>query len=150
MDNLSKIDRDGKFGRFIGSFSPATRAAAVLALPFAVVDAVHYYTAGAAVVVSLPLLALLYLACGALAAHFAGREGVSSKRVGFRAGVMLWAVSTSINTLVGIIAGVLSFGVTALLGIPYLVVCGPAHLAAGGLMGLLGAAIYISLHRRLL
>ena len=153
MEKFSDGIRSGKLARFIASLSPATRAAVILALPFALVDAVHYYTAGTAIVVSLPLLALLYLACGVLAARFTiqlEREGSQPKGAGFRAGVTLWAFSTAINTLVGIVAGVLSLGVTALLGIPYLLLCGPVHAVFGGLAGLLGAGIYLSVYRRML
>ena len=153
MENISSDIRSSKFARLIGSFSPSTRAAALLALPFALVDAVHYYTAGTAIVVSLPLLALLYLACGALAAHFSTRtegEGSEPKRTGFRAGITLWAFSTAINTLVSMVTGALSLGVTMLLGIPYLLLCGPVHALFGGLVALLGAAIYQSIHHRML
>ncbi len=149
MNTVWSTIRGSKLGGFAASFSPATRAAAILALPFALVDAVHYYTAGTALVVSLPLLGLFYLACGALAARFAAGAGAPARGGGFRAGVTLWAFSTFLNTLVGLVAGALSLGVTALLGIPYLLLCGPAHALLGGLAGLAGASIYRSIRRRL-
>lgn len=153
MEETSTANKSRKMARFIASFSPATRAAFVLVLPFALVDAIHYSTAGTAVIISLPVIALLYVCCGALAAHFSIRsddEMKPLKKTGFRAGVTLWTFSTTINVVIGMIAGALSLGVTILLGIPYLILCGPVHLLFGGLAGMLGASIYFSFYRRLI
>lgn len=138
--------------RFFRSFSPGSRAAALAALPFTCVDAVHYYTAGTALALSLPVLLLLYTLCGALAAHFAQNEGQSpgeARRAGFGAGVKLWLCSTLTNVLISAAVGVASLGVTLLLGIPYLLLCAPVLLLAGGLCGLLGASLYLSARGRL-
>lgn len=148
----SFLSPNSKLRRFFNSFSPSSRAALILSVPFTLIDAIHYYTAGTAIAISLPLLLVIYLACGFLAARFSIAEGQSetqARKSGFSAGIKLWATSTIINTLVSVFAGTLSLGLTLVLGIPYLLLCGPVLLALGGLAGWLGALINVSIHRRL-
>ena len=53
---------------FWRSFSPAGQAVLCFAAPFTLLDALHYYSAGTALLLSFPLVLSAYLLCGALAA----------------------------------------------------------------------------------
>lgn len=127
------------------SYSPASRAVILFALPFTIVDAVHYYTAGAALIFSLPILLLIYLLCGALAAKFARAsepETLDLARTGRTAGVRLWLTSTIINTLLAVILGVASLGYTFLSGGVYVCLFAPLHALGSALTGWLGGWVY--------
>lgn len=136
-----------KASGFLKGFSqipPAVRAAILFAIPFIVVDFFNYYSAGAAMAISLPILALLYAGCGALAAKFAadhGRVGGQLALNGLYAGLCLWLVSTVVNTIIGLILGTASLGLTLIGTIPYLCLCAPVQLVGGGAMGALGGVI---------
>lgn len=130
---------------FWSGLPPSIRAAALLAIPFIVADFFNYYSAGTALVISFPLLALMYAACGALACKFAADQGRDSSEFAFlgaTAGLALWAVSLVVNTVISLILGTLSLGTTLLLGLPYLCLCAPVQLIGGGLLGALGGFIY--------
>ena len=132
------------FGWFTG-IHPVARAAIMFALPFIAVDFFNYYSAGTALVISGPILAIMYAACGALAAKFAaGPDMVTGDYVktGALAGLMLWLLSTVINSVIGLIIGTASLGTTLLLGVPYLCLCAPIQMIGGALAGMLGAYIY--------
>lgn len=127
------------------SLPPGTLAALILAVPFMVVDFFNYYTAGTVLVFSGPILALIYTGCGALAAYLAGQRGRRSSEfafIGATAGLSLWLASTIVNTVVSLVIGVASLGVSLLLGIPYLCLCAPFQLLMGGLLGMLGGFLY--------
>ena len=142
-----------KAARFFNSFSSGAQAALLLAIPFTLIDSLHYYTAGTAIVFSLPLLFLFYFGCGFLAAKLEIQQGRGDYRKavkeGFCSGVRLWFFSTLINTLVSFFAGMLSLGVTILLGIPYLLLCAPVLLVAGAAISAFGAYVYTFFHRRI-
>lgn len=122
---------------------PQVRAALVCAVPFVVADFFNYYSAGVALVLSLPILALIYLACGALAAKFAAADGRADLVfIGALAAFLLWAISLLINGLIALVSGAVTFGASLLLGVPYMCICGPLQLIGGGLAGALGAWIY--------
>ncbi len=134
------------------SFGPSAQAALALALPYTIVDAVHYYTAGAAMAFSLPVLIILYLLCGGLAARLAQRKGRQANtlpRIGLGAGIRLWLISTVINSLAAVIIGGASFGLTLALGVPYLLLCAPVFLVGGGLCGWSGAYLYRAVASRI-
>ena len=134
---------------FLG-LSPFIRAALIFALPFIVADFFNYYSAGTTLVFSMPILALLYAGCGALAGKFTANQGTSSSGyigVGALAGLALWLISTVTNTIIGLIIGTLSFGTTLLLGLPYLCLCAPVQLIGGGLIGGFGGFIYSLIHK---
>lgn len=120
----------------------ALRAAAIFSIPIIVADFFNYYSAGTSLIVSGPILLLLYLGCGALAAYFAAGTGQGGVFAGTVAGFMLWGTSTLINVAVALLAGFFSFGGTLLLGVPYLCICGPFHLIAAGTAGALGAGLF--------
>lgn len=130
---------------FFGNLPPIIRAAAICAIPFIVADFFNYYSAGTALVLSLPILALIYAGCGALASKFELEEGglvSGALYTGAKAGLTLWLTSTIVNTLISLIIGAASFGATLVLGIPYLCLCAPLQLLGGGLMGALGGFVY--------
>jgi hypothetical protein len=141
FDDLSSSDAVGYFN----NLSPNLRAVAIFAVPFIVADFFNYYSAGAALVFSLPILAIIYTGCGALAAkHELGSGGYASSALytGAKAGLTLWLTSTIVNTLISLLIGAASFGTTLLLGVPYLCLCAPLQLFGGGTMGALGGFIY--------
>ena len=146
-------DTDSSISRgrsFFSSMPPYVLAALIFALPFMVVDFFNYYTAGSALVLSTPVLAILYAACGFLTGKLAaGRDGSAPNFlvIGAIAAVLLWLLSTVINTIISLIVGAASLGTTLLLGIPYLCLCAPLQLIGGGLMGGLGGFIYSLLHK---
>lgn len=130
---------------FFNNLSPSLRAAAIFAIPFIIADFFNYYSAGAALVLSLPILALIYAGCGALAAKYElGDGGYASSALytGAKAGLTLWLTSTIVNTLISLLIGAASLGTTLILGVPYLCLCAPLLLLGGGIMGALGGFIY--------
>lgn len=147
---LTQFD-DSSFNHSIQKFSPSTRAALLFAIPFTVVDAIHYYTAGTAIILSFPILILFYLLCGALAAKFSfqdQQEGSNLTRAGSSAGVRLWLISTVANSLVAVILGFASIGITLLSGTAYLCLCAPLHAIGSAVVGGLGGWIYQQWHQR--
>jgi len=131
--------------RVYRSFSPAARAALLFAVPFTVFDALHYYTAGTALIFSAPLLIVVYMLCGAHAAKLARRAGASDHSwaaAGRSAGVRLWLISTTINTLVSLLLGFASLGRALASGAFYLCLFAPFHLVGSALAGWLGGWLY--------
>lgn len=149
IDGMEQLT-GSRTGDFFNRFSASTKAALIFAVPFTIVDAVHYYTAGTALVVSLPLVILMYLSCGALAGKFAAAgsaAGSEMSRIGAAAGAKLWLFSTVVNSVIGVVIGATSFGVTLFLGIPYLCLCAPVLAAGGMILGTMGARLYYSLQK---
>ena len=137
-------DLGGALGFWAG-LPPGVRAVTLFAIPFIAVDIFNYFSAGAALVLSLPILTLMYAGCGALGAKFAGDDGRDSSEfpfLGATAGLSLWLTSTVVNTVVSLIVGTATLGSTLLLGVPYLCLCAPFQLIGGGLMGALGGFLY--------
>ena len=127
------------------SFTPASRAAMLFAIPFTLVDAIHYYTAGSALIFSLPLLGLIYVLCGGLAARFAHQDELDPGKlpaIGRSAGLRLWLTSTVINTLLALILGFASLGVSLLGGAVYLCLFAPLHALVSAMTGWLGGWVY--------
>jgi len=151
MDNYDDYEpKLSGAGSFFSSIPPSILAALIFAIPFIAVDFFNYYSAGSALVLSLPILAILYAASGALAGFLATKQGKTATGfplTGALAGLSLWLTSTVVNTIIGLIIGTASLGFTLLLGIPYLCLCAPFQLIGGGLMGALGGFIYGLFHR---
>jgi hypothetical protein len=122
---------------------PALKAAAILAIPIIIADFLNYYSAGASLLVSMPALIILYLGCGALSAYFSTQSGQAHALIGAIAGFTLWGISTLINLAVAMLTGFFTLGVTLLVGVPYLCICGPFHLAGAGILGAMGAGLYV-------
>lgn len=135
---------------FLSNLPPSILAALIFALPFMAIDFFNYYSVGTALALSTPVLAILYAACGALAGKLALDRGGSAPNylvIGATAGIILWLVSTVINTIISLIIGTASLGTTLLLGIPYLCLCAPLQFIGGGLMGAFGGFIYSIFHK---
>jgi hypothetical protein len=147
---MSKFKESSLF-RLYKSFTPASRAAILFVVPFTLVDAIHYYTAGTALIFSFPLLGLIYLSCGALAARIARMDGLvleGSPRCGSSAALRLMLASTVINTLVSMLLGFFSLGATMLGGMAYLCVFMPFHALGSIAAGWLGGWMYLQyVHR---
>jgi hypothetical protein len=137
--------------RFYNSLAPSTRAALIFSIPFTIVDAIHYYTAGTAVVISLPIVLLVYLVCGVVAAKLALHLVLTQSEIireGMLAGIKLWGISTLINTIISLIVGAASLGATLFLGIPYLCLCAPVYAVGGALTASVGSYAYWNIHNR--
>lgn len=133
------------------SFSPASQAAILFAIPFTVVDALHYYTAGTALIISLPVLAVIYVLCGASAARIAlarGRQDLSLPRTGGLAALRLWLISTAVNSLIAILLGFTTVGLTLLSGAFYLCLSAPLQIVGSVALGILGGWIQKEIARR--
>jgi len=143
-------DSESSGKKFFTSVPPYFLAPLIFAIPFIAVDFFNYYSAGSALILSLPILALMYAGCGALAGYFGARQGKASSGfplIGALAGLSLWLASTIVNTIIGLIIGTASLGFTLLLGVPYLCLCAPLQLIGGGLMGALGGFLIGLTHK---
>lgn len=126
-----------------GRFPPQLRAAILVSIPFIAADFFNYYSAGAALALSLPILALLFLGCGVLAAKLAADDGRSDLAfVGATSALILWLISLLVNGLIALIPGLISFGATLLVGLPYICICGPFQLVGGAVAGAFGGWLY--------
>ena len=145
MDDFNFGETVSKPRSFFKTLPPSMRAALIFGIPFIAVDFFNYYSAGSALVLSLPVLGLLYAGCGALSSKFAADDRVAGgdfAKYGALGGLSLWLTSTVFNTLVSLIIGAASLGVTLLLGVPYLCLCAPLQLVGGALMGAIGGFCY--------
>lgn len=144
---MAGFDFDSEFSQgknFWQRLSPGVRAAAIMGLILTVINVVNAVSAGTAVALTFPIMALVYIGCGALACWFADAEGASHSpaHTGATAGLALWALSLVANiVIVGIVMGILTMGTTMILGIPYLCFCAPVELIGGGLGGALGSVL---------
>jgi hypothetical protein len=147
MNTEMNKSNGSSISRLFFSFTPASRAVILFAVPFTLVDALHYYTAGTALIFSLPIVIIIYLYCGAQAAKFAHLDGQDLEalpRIGRSAGLRLWLTSTVINTLLAIILGFASFGFSLLGGAAYLCLFAPLHAIGSALVGWLGASYEVT------
>jgi hypothetical protein len=138
--------------RLYKSFSPASRAVIILSIPFTLIDAIHYFTAGAALLISFPFLVVIYLICGGLAARFAYQESKDTTRlprIGLSAGWKLCLTSTVINVLISIILGLASLGVSTLSGAFAFCLYVPFHALVSILVGWTGGWLYRQYVQRL-
>jgi len=127
------------------NLSPNLKSNLIFLLPFIFADFFNYYSAGVALIISGPIMLLLYLGSGAVSAYFALRQGRSTSELpamGAVTGAGLWLGSTIVNTLIGLILGTASLGTTLLLGVPYLCLCAPFNLVGGAVAGAIGAWLY--------
>lgn len=138
-------DVPNRGGGFFSSLPPYIHAPLIFSIPFIVADFFNYYSAGTALVISLPVLGLIYIICGVLSSKFAADQGRASSEllyIGAFAGLVLWLVSTVVNTIIALILGTATLGTSLLLGIPYLCLCAPLQMVGGGLMGAFGGFLY--------
>lgn len=143
LNNFDDFDEYRRAG--FGSNLPAPlRAALYVSVSLLILNAITFLSAGTSAALSLPLLGLVYLGCGALSARFnaQGDEGLAPVIAGALAGGALWVISFIINALLTLLLGGFSFGIGLLVGIPYLCLCGPIELLLGTILGAFGGFVY--------
>ena len=151
MNQATNKFQESSLFRFYRSFSPASRAVILFAIPFSVIDAIHYYTAGTALIFSFPLLIIVYLLCGAKAASITFQESPDTGNlasVGRSAGLRLWLTSTILNTIIAVIMVGVSLGMSIVGGAIYLCFA-PLHMIGSSLVGWLGGWLYQQYLRRI-
>ena len=151
MRELTNRFRETAVFRLYRSFSPASRAAILLTIPFTLVDAIHYYTAGTALVVSFPLVILVYLVCGITAGRMATRDDPTADklfRVGGMAAFRLWLTSTVINVLISVLLGFVTVGATVVATTAYLCLSAPLHAMASWVIGGTGGWLHQEIRER--
>ena len=109
-----------------------------------VLNVITYITAGGGVVVSLPLLIIVYLACGALAAKLnADENGAQSPTAaGAMSGLILAGAALIVNLVLTLILGAVTVGIGLLASIPSLCLCGPVQVVGGALLAAIGGFLY--------
>lgn len=150
MSNYYDFD-DNPPRRGFGSGIPGPlRAALIVSVGLLILNGVTFLTAGTGAALSIPLLGLVYLGCGILAAKLDGEASVSRAPVtaGAMGGAALWVISFLTNLLLTLLLGAPSLGISLLVGIPYLCLCSPVELLLGGILGSFGGLIYGLFSRR--
>jgi hypothetical protein len=144
VNDYFDYDENGRGGGFASSLPGPLRAALFVSLVLLVLNVITFMTAGTSAALSLPLLGLVYLACGALSARFnaQGNEGRAPVIAGAMAGGALWIISFVANILLTLLLGGFSLGVGFLIGIPYLCLCSPVELLLGAILGSFGGFVY--------
>lgn len=137
-------DRGGWFSRLP---APA-RAALVVAIGLLILNTITFITAGSGAVISLPLQALVYLGCGVLGAMFGAddEDGRTPVVNGAMAGLTLWGISFLVDILLTLFLSVPSLGISLVVGVPYLCLCGPTELIIGSIIGSFGGFLYGLFH----
>lgn len=139
-DNYGTDDSGGWFSRL-----PApVRAALAVAIGLLILNVITFITAGSGAAISLPLQALVYLGSGVLGARFGaddhdGREPIVN---GALAGLTLWGFSFLIDIVLTLLLSVPSLGISLVVGVPYLCLCGPTELVGGTIIGSFGGFLY--------
>lgn len=133
---------DGK-RETLGRIPPSIRAALIIAIGLIIVQVVNVLTIGVSLVVFYPVLLLIYLGNGALAAHFASQDHypahgmlVQGAGAGLALGVLEWLVYAVLISIFGAVT--LGLGFT---GIAVCALCGPVDVIIAALLGLLGALL---------
>jgi hypothetical protein len=151
MNQQESNFHDTYISRLYRSFTPASRAAILFIIPFTVLESAHYLTAGSALIFSFPLVFLIYLLCGMLAAKIARQEGQDDSKLpsnGHSAALRLWLSSTVINLLISLLLGFTTLGISFIGGLIYLCLLGPLHALGSAITGWLGAWVYQQLANR--
>jgi len=134
------FDNNNRFSRL-----PApVRAALLVVFALLILNTITFITVGTGATISLPLIALVYLACGVLGAMFSvnTNDGQSPVISGALAGLILWFFSFLINILLTILLSAPSLGISIAIGIPYLCLCAPTELFIGAILGSFGGLLY--------
>jgi len=124
------------------------RAALFAWVGIVVLQIVNVLTVGVSLVIFYPLQALLYIASGALAAHFAYEDvyqrdipGSDIVREGAGSGLILSVLSWITYAVLIFALGLFTLG-AGWLGYISFLVCVPGDLAVGALLGALGAWLF--------
>lgn len=144
MNDYYDFDDDRRSGGFGSNLPGPLRAALFVSIGLLILNVVTFLTAGTSAALSLPLLGLVYLGCGALSARFNAQdnEGRAPVIAGAMGSGALWIISFVANALLTLLMGGLSLGVGFLIGVPYLCLCGPVELLLGAILGSFGGLVY--------
>lgn len=122
---------------------PATQAALIFTVPFLIVDTINYFTGGTAIVLSGPILGLLYFGCGFYAAKLAHQKGQSyTPLLGISTALILTILSFVVYGLFTLFSGIFTIGFSLIFGLPFLICLGPIKLVLGLIAGALGTLTY--------
>lgn len=144
MSGYYDFDDNPRRGGFASGISGPLRAALFVSVGLLILNAITFLTAGTGAALSLPLLGLVYLSCGILAARLdadaeSNRSAVTAGAMG---GAVLWVISFLTNLVLTLLLGAPSLGISLLVGIPYLCLCSPVELLLGAILGSFGGLIY--------
>lgn len=131
-------------GGFWNNLPPSVRAGLIVAVFLSVIWLINTITVGSSLVFCLPIELALYVANGALAAHFALDSGYATAdlpRIGAFAALIGWGGQAITILILGLILGFVTLG-GALVGFVGCLACGPIFLAVHAAFGALGAYIY--------
>lgn len=144
VNDYYDFDDNRRRGGFGLNLPGPLRAALFVSIGLLVLNLVTFLTAGAGAALSLPLLGLVYLGCGALSARFNAQdnEGRAPVIAGAMAGGALWIISFVANILLTLLLGGFSLGIGFLIGVPYLCLCSPVELLLGAILGSFGGFVY--------
>lgn len=144
MNDFFDYDDNRRGGGFASGLPGPLRAAVFVSLALLILNAITFLTAGTGAALSLPLLGLVYLGCGALSARFSAGSGESLAPIaaGAAGGAALWVISFVANIVLTLLLGAPSLGLSLLIGVPYLCICSPVELLLGALLGTFGGFIY--------
>lgn len=124
---------------------PGVRSALIFWIILLAIALLNSLTGGTSLVFCYPVQVLLYVANGALAAHFAIGSGYHTSdlsKVGAIAGLVAWVMPAAYYLIFGLLLGLVSLGVGWLVGAIGWLLCGPIDLAIHALFAALGAWLY--------
>jgi len=135
-------------GNWFSRLPAPVRAALLVVIGLLILNTITFITAGTGAAVSLPLMALVYLGCGVLGAAFGvdAHDGRTPVVSGAMAGLTLWLFSFLIDILLTVLLSAPSLGVSLVVGVPYLCLCGPTELFIGAILGSFGGLLYGFFH----
>lgn len=129
---------------FFARLSPPVRAAVIVSVVMLVLNLITFLTGGAGLALSLPLQLIVYGICGGLAAKFNVDDQGSASHIvaGAISGLVLAGISFLVNVILTLILGAPSLGISLVVGVPYLCLCGPLQVIFGGLLASFGGFVY--------
>lgn len=144
MSSYDDFDNNPRRRSFASSIPGPVRAALIVSVGLLILNGITFLTAGTGAALSIPLLGLVYLGCGILAARLDATAGTNRTSVaaGATGGAALWVISFLTNLLLTLLLGAPSLGISLLVGIPYLCLCSPVEFLLGGILGSFGGLIY--------
>jgi len=144
MSNYNDLLSNGEPQRPWGNLHPALRSAVVFWAFLIAIALVNSFTGGTSIAFCYPVQLLLYIANGALAAHFALKAGyhpADLPRVGAIAGLLVWVLPAVYYLIAVLILGIATLGV-GFLGLAGWLLCGPVDLVIQATSGAIGAWLY--------
>lgn len=124
---------------------PGVRSAIVMWGLLLVVALINSFTGGTSILFFYPVQLLLYIANGYLAGYYAltsGRHPSDLSQIGAIAGFVAWILPAVYYVVFGLILGVVTFGIGAIVGFGVWLLCGPIDLAIHAILAAFGAWLY--------